>query len=130
MLAPRERFARLVFLALFLQGFAAFPAGGLVLCVASDGHVAVENGGCDRASAPNAGSCQEIGHAAPCSDTPLDAPELVSAKGKRADDPGAALALAASPLGSFALATRTDPRAGAAALSAPGRRQRSAVLRL
>jgi hypothetical protein len=128
MVALKERFAPLVFLALLLQGLAALPAGGLVLCVASDGHVAVESGGCDRDSQPEDGSCQEIGHAAPCSDTPLDARELVSSKSKRADD--ASTALAASPLGGFALATRTDLRAGVAAVAAAGRTQRSAVLRL
>ncbi len=130
MVALRERLAPLVFLALLLQGFAAVPAGGLVLCVASDGHVAVESGGCDRDSEPEDSSCREIGHAAPCSDTPLDARELISSKSKRADDAGAALALAASPLGGFALATRTDLRAGVAAVAAAGRTQRSAILRL
>jgi hypothetical protein len=129
MVALRERLAPLVFVGLFLQGFVALPAGGLVLCVASDGHVAVESGGCDRASAPQDGSCREIGHAAPCSDTPLDARELVSAKSKRTDDAGTALAFTASPLGSFALVTHTNRRAGGATVP-PSHTQRSAVLRL
>ena len=131
MLSTERHVAPITILALLLQlGLSLPTSSGLVLCVASDGHVAVESGGCDRDSAPKDGSCQEIGHAAPCSDTPLGARELVAAKSKRTGDAGAAIALATSPHANEVLVTRVSPRAFAAALAAPSRAQRSAILRL
>ena len=96
MLTPRRLIAPLALLALGLQLLLAVPTDGLVLCVGSDGHVAVESGDCRTGEAPDGVGCDELGYPAPCSDTPLAARELVSAKAPRAGDAGETLAVAAS----------------------------------
>jgi hypothetical protein len=92
--------------------------------------VAVENGSCRTGVAPDGLGCDELGYPAPCSDTPLAARGLMSAKAPRAGDTGDVLA---SAVGWVAPALRV-----AAALAFPpapelsdlGRTQRSSILRL
>ena len=127
MVTSRRRLAPLVLLGLLVQvGAPAFA--GSVLCVGSDGHVAVEAGGCADESAGAASRCDELGYPLPCNDTPLGAAEL-AAPSPRAADPGAALAPApglapAPPLAIW------SARALAAALIDPSRAHRSLTLRL
>jgi hypothetical protein len=92
-------------LALSLPG-----AAGLVLCVGSDGHVAVETGGC--AGEADGAGCDELGAPAPCSDTPLAARELRSASSARGAEQVVPLALAffspVPPLPSLAALAQRD----------------------
>ena len=96
MLTPRRLTAPIALVALVLQLLLSMPTDGLFLCVGSDGHVAVESGDCRTNVAPDGVGCDELGYPAPCSDTPLAARELLSAKVPRAGDPGDALAPAPS----------------------------------
>jgi hypothetical protein len=130
MLTRRRLIAPIAALALLLQLLLAVPSEGLVLCVGSDGHVAVESGDCRNGVAPDGVGCDELGYPAPCSDTPLAARELVSAKAPRADDAGETLAPAlgwVAPLLRIAARGTGLPAAEPADL---GRTQRGTILRL
>jgi hypothetical protein len=130
MMVSRRIIAPIALATIALQLLLALPAERLVLCVGSDGHVAVESGGCREDSPAGVAGCAELGYPAPCSDTPLDTRELVSAKSPRAADAAAALTLAASPAAGLAQLARASLVSQAAALPAPSRTQRSAILRL
>ena len=131
MLATRRRIAPLAFLALTLQLAASPPtSAGLVLCVGSDGHVAVESGGasgCGPLQSP-ANSCDELGYSAPCSDAALGGSELTSPSPRAGRDASLALtpAFARNPAGITAARALTH----ATAFVDPSRSQRSATLRL
>ena len=122
MVALRERLAPLVLVALVLQVACRAPRGGLVLCVGSDGHVAVESGGCADESGRSGGRCDELGYPVPCSDTPLGGARAACALRARApDDLAAPSLLRPASLGRFASrhgarsprgrAQRPEPRA-------------------
>jgi hypothetical protein len=82
-----------VLAALALQLALSLPASaGLVLCVGSDGHIAVETGACGGES--DGAGCDELGAPAPCSDTPLAARELSSASNARGAEHALLTALA------------------------------------
>jgi len=126
MVTGRRHLTPLILLGLLLQvGAPAFA--GSVLCVGSDGHVAVEAGGCADESAGAATRCDELGYPVPCSDTPLGGAEL-RATSPRATDPGAALAPAPGLAPTPRLVT-WSARA-LAALIDPSRTHRSLTLRL
>ena len=127
----RHSISPLAVCALILQLVLSLPASpGLVLCVGSDGHVAVESGGCADESNGLATRCHEVGRSAPCTDTPLAAHELVSGTSPRGADHDAAPALlpllAAAPP---AVAT-AGRRARAGVFADPSRSHRSSILRL
>jgi len=133
MVMTRRQLAPLVFLALVLQLGLSLPAfAGLVLCVGSDGHVAVEGGGasgCGPVAQSPTNGCDELGYPAPCNDTPLDGSEL-SAASPRAGDAGTSLALAPAFVPNSARLTAANARALTAAFADPSRSQRSLTLRL
>jgi hypothetical protein len=124
---PKRHIASIL-AALALQLALSLPAAaGLVLCVGSDGHVAIETGGC--ADEADGAGCDELGAPAPCSDTPLAARELSSASNARGAEhamPAALAPFAPAPqppaLEAFA---QRDASLGDAALS-----HRSRILRL
>jgi hypothetical protein len=130
MITPRRLIAPIALLALSLQLLLSVPTEGLVLCVGSDGHVAVESGDCRTGVAPDGVGCDELGYPAPCNDTPLAARELVSAKAPRAGDPVDALAPA--PLWAGSPLRVVARRAGllTSGLSDVGRTPRNSILRL
>jgi hypothetical protein len=114
--------------ALALQLALSLPgSAGLVLCVGSDGHVAVEAGAC--ADESDGAGCDQLGAPVPCSDTPLSARELRSASNARGAEHAVAAALTpfaptAQPPSLAARAER-DASLGDAALA-----HRSRILRL
>jgi len=132
MLTTRRRIAPLAFLALALQLTASLPtSAGLVLCVGSDGHVAVESGGasgCGPLDQSPENSCDELGYSAPCSDAALGGSALTSASPRAGRDASLALApaFASNPTGITAARALTL----ATASVDPSRSKRSATLRL
>ena len=127
----RIRLAPFALFALALQLVLALPVSpGLVLCVGTDGHVAVESGRCADESPAISGDCEEFGASTPCTDTPLAAIELLSSPGPRTGLSDGALALA-RPFGSPRLVV-AEARAHDRIASVWGRvtEQRSSVLRL
>jgi len=131
MLIARRHIAPLVFCALALQlvlGLPAYP--GLVLCVGSDGHVAVESGACVDETPGVATRCDELGESAPCTDTPLAARELLSGSSPRASDHAEAAATAPFLVVAPGGVPAANAPALAAALVDPSRRHRSGILRL
>jgi hypothetical protein len=130
MAARRHPLAPLAVLALALQLVLSLPAApGLVLCVGSDGHFAVESGGCADEAGGLATRCDELGQSAPCTDTPLAAHELVSGASGRADhQPAPALIPFFGFAPPLAAATVGPVRSRALADAALG--HRSTILRL
>ncbi len=134
MITTRRRLAPIAALALVLQLGVSLPASaGLVLCVGSDGHVAVESGrasGCGPvAQLPSIG-CQELGYPAPCVDTPVDESPLVCASRPSASDCDASLSLAPAFASNAARIPAASTSALMAALADSSRSHRSLVLRL
>ena len=133
MVTTRRHLAPLTVLALVLQLGLSLPAfAGLVLCVGSDGHVAVESGGaagCGPAAQSPTNGCDELGCTEPCSDTPLDGSKL-SAASPRAGDAGTSLPLAPALVPNPARLTAANARALTAAFVDPSRLHRSLTLRL
>jgi hypothetical protein len=126
-MSARRRHLAPVLAALALQLALSLPgSAGLILCVGSDGHVAVETGGC--ADEADGAGCDELGAPAPCSDTPLSARELRSASNARGAEHVVPAALApywpASPRSLAALAQR------GASLGDAEPNHRSRILRL
>jgi hypothetical protein len=117
-----------VLAALALQLALSLPvSAGLVLCVGSDGHVAVEAGAC--ADESDGAGCDELGAPVPCSDTPLAARELSSASSARgAEHVVPALAPFAPALEPPSLAAAFAD--GGAPLGAAALGHRSRILRL
>ena len=127
----RSRLAPFALFAVALQLVLLLPVSpGLVLCVGTDGHVAVESGRCADESPEISGDCQEFGTSTPCTDTPLAASELLSSAGPRAGLSDGALAIApafASPRFVVAQGCAHDRTA---TFSRRVTEQRSSVLRL
>jgi hypothetical protein len=116
--------------ALSLQLVLSLPhSAGLVLCVGTDGHIAVESGSCTDEVPGEFGRCDELGARTTCTDTPLTASELRSSP-PRAGTDGAVAGLA--PI--FRLGTEGAAAArGRSAADAPrgaAEASRTTVLRL
>ena len=134
MLTTRRHIEAIAVFTLTLQLVLSLPASAdLVLCVGSDGHVAVEGGGpsgCGPLGQPAKIGCDELGYPAPCSDAPLDNSQLVSGASPRAGDSDASLALA--PV--FALSSppvaAASTRPLATAVANPSSTHRRVILRL
>jgi hypothetical protein len=127
-MTARRRSIAPVLAALALQLALSLPgSAGLVLCVGTDGHVAVERGAC--AGEADGAGCDELGAPAPCSDTPLAARELRSAPNARGAEHAVPAALARfSPAprpASLAVLAERD-----ASFGSGEREHRSRILRL
>jgi hypothetical protein len=132
--AIRRHIASICVFALVLQLGLSLPTlSGLVLCVGSDGHVAVESGGagsCGPLAQQRAIGCEELGYAAPCSDTPLDGGAAVSAASLRAGDLDVPLASAPAFVLIPLPVTGASVHAHATSLAHSSRTHRSIILRL
>jgi hypothetical protein len=125
----RRGLAPLALCAIALQLVLSLPvSAGPVLCVGSDGHVAVESGGCGDESPATSGDCEESGESTSCTDTPLSASELRSAASSRGTlDATTPIAACFAP----AFATiRASARGASVAHAEPSGPPRARVLRL
>jgi hypothetical protein len=126
----RRRLAPLALCAIALQLVLSLPvSAGPVLCVGSNGHVAVESGGCGNESPATSGDCEEFGESTPCTDTPLAASELRSAAGSRGGTLDATAPVAVCFAPAFA-AIRARACGASVALAEPPGPPRTRVLRL
>ena len=134
MLTARRHIEAIAALTLALQLALSLPmSAGLVLCVGSDGHVAVESGGaagCGPLTKLVKVGCDELGYPAPCSDTTLDDGVLVSGSCPRASDCDAPLVLAPAFTLSPTHFAAASPHALAATLGNTSRAPLNVILRL
>ena len=121
---PRRQLALFAVVLQLVLALPVFP--GLVLCVGSDGHVAVESGGCGDETPAVSGDCDAFGASTPCTDTPLAASELLSGTGSRTAYDGV---LAAAPGLTGIRFLDAPARSGGEALKPPKRKPWSPVRR-